>query len=323
MNDWQQIKSYLQGYHEIILLVHDKPDGDCLGSGLALCLGLSELGYKPVMLLPEAIPEIYHFLPGQQYVEIRTVSALPERLPVITVDCTDMERLNYVINSSNPILNIDHHVSNNYFGQLNIIDTDAAATGEIIYALFQEASVKITPDIATCLYVAISTDTGSFIYSNTTAKSLRIASDLLSKKTNLDLIRSELHEKRPLAELLTIKAALENLFISKDGKIIVCALAHNELKKKNLLTTETDGLIGMLRATEGVEVALLFKELQPELVKVSLRSKTYLDVNLLAGEFNGGGHAGAAGCTINGDLQNIQRLVLKKTKEHLEKAERL
>ncbi len=317
MNDWKNVQAFLEGCPEVILVVHDKPDGDCLGSGLTLCLGLAGLGYKPVMLLPEAIPEIYHFLPGQEYVEIRAKSALPESIPVITVDCSDMERLNYKINESNPVLNIDHHVSNTCFGLLNIVDTDAAATGEIVYSLLGEAKVEITPEMATCLYVAISTDTGSFIYSNTTAKSLRIASELLAQKTDLDLIRSELHETRPLSELLTIKAALENLFISEDGKMISCTLAYKELQEKKLLTTETDGLIGMLRATEGVEIALLFKELQPGLVKISLRSKSYLDVNALASEFNGGGHARAAGCTIKGDLQEVQRLVFKKTNEHL------
>lgn len=319
MSDWQELQRRLAGSERVVLLVHEKPDGDCLGAALALGLGLKDRGYKPVLLLPQPIPQIYEFLPGQDLIEVRPPGEINENNAVIAIDCTDLERTEYTLVGDNPMINIDHHISNTFFGGLNIVDTGAAATAEIIYRLFQEGLAKITPDMATLLYVAVSTDTGSFIYSNTTPQTLRIASELLVLKADLDLIRKNLHEKRPYGELVMVKTALCSLFLQGEDRIIGCKLTYSDLCKNNLITTDTDGLVGMLRATDGVEIALLFKELSPGVIKVSLRSKEYADVNKLAGELGGGGHPRAAGCTVRGKLNDVVDHVVSLAINHLKR----
>lgn len=314
MTEWSKIKSYLQGKSDIKLLVHDKPDGDCLGSALALGLVLESIGYKPEILIPDKMPEIYEFLPGQHLVAIRPPFLLSQDVLIIAVDCADKTRFDYLIpTSSGGVINIDHHISNTSFGDYNLIDSDAAAAGEIIYRLLAENDMEITGDIATCLYTAISSDTGSFSYSNTTYKTLQIAADLLAKGANIKQIRYNLFEKKPLEDLLIIKKGLENLYLSRDGRVAACTIAYRDLSENNLLTADTDNLINILRSTTGVEVALLFKEVLPEKVKLSLRSKEYYNVNDLAQQYKGGGHPRAAGCTITGNLKDVVHEVLQKT----------
>jgi phosphoesterase RecJ-like protein len=317
MSDWTKICSILAESKEAIILVHEKADGDCLGSALALAFSLHELGMKPVIYYPEEIPLVYRFLPGTEMLKIKAPGSLPESIPVIAVDCADKKRVVYDIPTNSPIINIDHHVSNDYFGTYNIVDTDAAAAGEIIYRILKDGGVRISPDMATCLYVAISTDTGSFSYSNITSETMKIASELLELGSDMNLIRENLYEKRPLSELLTIKAALANFCISEDGKLINCLLDFDTLNKDELIGADTDGLIGLLRATDGVEVALIFKEIEIGNVKVSLRSKSYVDVNIIAREFGGGGHSRAAGCTIKGNIHEIKDNVLKMVTPYL------
>jgi phosphoesterase RecJ-like protein len=317
MSDWNKICSILSESKEVIILVHEKADGDSLGSALALALSLQEMGINTLVLYPEETPLVYRFLPGMEMFKTQTARLLPENVPVIAVDCADKKRVLYDIPPSNTIINIDHHISNDYFGTYNIVDTDAAAAGEIIYRIFKDGGVRISPDMATCLYVAISTDTGSFTYSNTTSQTMRIASELLDLGSDISLIREQLYEKRPLKELLTIKAALENLFISEDGKLISCILDIDTMKKEDILGSDTDGLIGLMRATDGVEVALLFKEIEIENTKVSMRSKSYVDVNEIARQFRGGGHARAAGCTIKGNIREVRDSVIKKVTPYL------
>jgi len=317
MSDWKSISSILGKYRDVNILIHEKADGDALGSALALASILQQLGKKPQILYPEDIPTIYLFLPGLEVVKKQSPGLLEKEIPIIAVDCADEKRTAYKISAEHIVVNIDHHISNNNFGTINIVDSNAAAVGEIIYRILKEAELKITPQMATCLYVAISTDTGSFSYSNTTAETMRIASELIVIGADLDLIRKNLHEKRPLRELLTVKLALASLFISNDSKIIGSILAYDTLRENDLLNSDTDGLIALLRATEGTEVTLLFKEIGPDEIKVSLRSKVYVDVNQIASEYGGGGHARAAGCTIRGNVFDVKDNFIKKVEQYL------
>lgn len=317
MSDWESICSILEAHKDVNILIHEKADGDALGSALALAYILKQHGKNPQILYHEDVPATYLFLPGLEMVKKQTPGPLDKSIPIIAVDCADDKRTAYKISSDYTIINIDHHISNNYFGTYNIVDCSAAAVGEIVYRILKDADLGITPKMATCLYIAISTDTGSFSYSNTTAETMRIASELIIIGADLDLIRRNLHEKKPLRELLTVKLALANLFFSKDSKIISSVLDYDTLNEKNLLNTDTDGLLALLRSTEGTEVTLLFKEIKPGEVKVSFRSKEYIDVNQVASEYGGGGHARAAGCTINGNVFDVKDTVVKKVEQYL------
>jgi len=317
MSTWQKIKAYLEPYKDIILLIHEKPDGDCLGSALALGHHLISEGYHPLLYYPDPIPAIYDYLPGQEMIKHYQEKNLPEGIPIIAVDCADSGRILYNLPHGAPLINIDHHSSNDSFGEFNLIDAKAAATGEIIYELLSEAEKKITVPTATCLYVAISSDTGGFRYSNTTAKTFRIAGELLNLGAKIDYIRENLFDRHPLSELITIKLAFANMQFSLEGKLAWSILSYKELLANNLLDVDTESVISLLRSVEGVEAALVFKELEPAKVKISFRSKKYLDVNLLANEFGGGGHARAAGCSLEGNLKEITNKVLNRAQVRL------
>ncbi len=318
MSDWQRIISYLPKEEEIILLVHEKPDGDCLGSALALGLHLKEAGFRPRLFLPEPIPVTYAFLPGQELIEIYRNKQVPQGRPIIAVDCADPGRIVYILPEDTPIINIDHHCSNTSFGDFSIVDPGAAATGEMIFTLLKESPLITSPQAATCLYVAILADTGSFCYSNTTAATLHIAAELLELGADIESIRDNFFDKRPLVELLNIKLALTNLQFAGNKRIAWSALSYQELAEHDLLHTDTDSVINLMRSVEGVEAAIIFRELVPGKIKVSFRSQKQINVNLLAGEFGGGGHARAAGCSIDGDLDKIITKVINRAKEYLD-----
>lgn len=317
MSEWNAICSVLDASNNVHILIHDKADGDALGSALAVAHVLQSLGKTAEILYSEDVPYIYRFLPGLEMVKKQAPGFLNHEIPIIAVDCADEKRSAYTLTNKNIVVNLDHHISNNYFGVLNIVDAKAAAVGELLYRIFKDALITITPNIATCLYVAISTDTGSFSYSNTTADTMKIAGELIDLGADLDLIRQNLHEKKPLSELLTVQSALANLFFSSDAKIIGSVLDYAALKENGLLDADTDGLIGLLRSTEGTEVTLLLKEIAPGEVKVSLRSKVYVDVNEIAREFGGGGHTRAAGCTIKGSLAEVKADLIRKIEQYL------
>lgn len=310
MSNWLEISSLIKDYQEIILVVHEKPDGDCLGSALALGLYLQGEGYQPLLYHAEPIAPHYDFLPGQELIKIEAGQNLPAGKPIIALDCADLSRISYDLPTNAPLLNLDHHYSNSLFGDFNLVDPTAAATGEIIFALLPRE--KITPEIATCLYVALSSDTGSFSYSNTTAQTFFIASQLLKQGAAIELIREHLFARRPLKELLMIKLALAKMQFALKGKVVWSVLSYQVLAEDDLLETDTESVISLLRSVEGVELALVFKELEAGRVKISFRSKKVCNVNLLAQEFGGGGHARAAGCSLEGNLTEITKNVIER-----------
>jgi phosphoesterase RecJ-like protein len=319
MSNWQKIKEYFKKQQEIILLVHEKPDGDCLGSALALGHHLREEGYQPKIFHPEPIPNTYDYLPGHEMIKIYPKKELPAGKPIIAVDCADAGRILYPLPQNTPIINIDHHCSNSFFGDFNLVDASAAATGEMVFTLLKHAPQKISAATATCLYVAILADTGSFSYSNTTSETLQIAAELLAHGADIELIRYNFFDRRPLVELLTIKHALTNLQFSAQNKIAWSALSYQELVAHNLLNTDTDSVLNLMRSVEGVEAAVVFRELEPFKIKISFRSQKHLNVNLLANEFGGGGHCRAAGCSIEGNLAEITTKVINRAEEYLKK----
>jgi phosphoesterase RecJ-like protein len=318
MTAWSKIMSLIQDYQQIILLLHEKPDGDCLGSALALGLHLQSEGFQPLIYHPEKINREFSFLPGQDLIKYYTKQVLPEK-PVIAVDCAAENRLLYTLPQNVPIINIDHHQSNTFFGDYNLVEPKAAAAGEIIFKLLQNAQKSISAEMATCLYVAVATDTGYFRHSNTTAETFFIAGKLLNYGAAVDLIREHLFEKRPFKELKIIKIALDKLQFAQEKRIVWTVLSYEDLAANGLLNIDTEKIISLLRSVAGVQVALVFKELEPRKIKVSLRGKQGYDVNLLAQHFNGGGHAQAAGCSLEGNLKESVNLVIKKTADLLEK----
>lgn len=307
----KQIAELLQNSSTIILTAHIHPDGDCLGSMLALNEYLASRGKSVKMVLDDEVPALYNFLPGYETIGKPTTKVISADLLII-LDASDIERIGKVKEHVNaPILNIDHHISNTKFADYWYINSKSAATGEIILELLNQLKAKITPTIATCLYTAIATDCGFFRYANTSVQTMRYAADLMEFGANPNAI-SEYMETKPLESILTLAKVLETLELHHHGKIATITVSPDTLD--NLDSTE--GFINYPRIIEGVEIAIMFKIMNEGTIRISFRSKT-VDVSKLALSFGGGGHIRAAGCAIIGRIEDVKKKVLNSAIKQL------
>lgn len=300
----KQIAALLQSSNTIIITAHIHPDGDCLGSMLALHEYLESRGKSVKMILDDEVPALYNFLPGYGNIAKPTTKVISADLLVV-LDASDIERIGKVKEHVNaPILNIDHHVSNTKFADYWYINSKSAATGEIILQLLTLLNAKITADIATCLYTAIATDCGFFRYANTSVQTMRYAADLIEYGAKPNSI-SEYMETKPLESVLTLAKVLETLELHYHGKIATITVFPDTLDTLD----STEGFINYPRIIEGVEIAIMFKIMNEGTIRISFRSKT-VDVSTLAFSFGGGGHVRAAGCAIIGIIEDVKKKVL-------------
>ncbi len=297
---------------EIYIISHTSPDGDNVGSILAMGLALKKIGKKIKIIKSDIIPSDYQFLPHidiiQEYDE-KSIDLL------IVLDCSDIERLGklkYIISKSTKVINIDHHVSNTAFADYNIVDSKACATGEIVYSFLEKMGIEIDEEIATCIYTAINTDTGSFMYESVTDKTHEIAADLLRKGINKKKIVLNLYQSRSMERTNLFIDCLSTFKTYYDNKIAVVKVTQDMLKKANAQMEDTEGIISFVKDTKGVEVACLLKENNEGIIKISLRSKEYVDVSKVCSEFNGGGHIRAAGCSLNVDIESAEKIIVQK-----------
>jgi phosphoesterase RecJ-like protein len=315
----KQIGLEIEKVPEAALFSHVSPDGDCLGSMLALGLALESLGKKVSYYNAGPIPGNLKFLPHADLIS----SCLPDKLPkmLIFIDCAEVERVNGLPVkkqlAGKTVINIDHHVSNDFFGTINWIDPTAAATGEMVYTLIRKLGIMITEKIAINLYTAIITDTGRFSFSNTTAKSFRVAAELVRTGIDLVAINNILFEQKSLAQTRLLQKALANLELYRGGEIAVILLSQKDFNETEAEENLSEGLVNYARNIEGVEAAALLKEVGRQEIKVSFRSNTWLDVNKVASQFGGGGHIRASGCTIDLPLSEAKTAVISALEEGL------
>lgn len=300
----KQIATLLERSNTIVLTAHMQPDGDCLGSMLALYQHLKSIGKTVRMILDDDIPVLYTFLPGYEMIEKPATTIITADLLII-LDASDAERIGKVkTHVDAPILNIDHHVSNTKFADYWYIDTQSAATGEIIFQLLTLLKSTITTEMATCLYTAIATDCGFFRYANTSVQTMHYAAALMEYGVHPNVI-SEHMETKPLGSILTLGKVLETLKLHHHGKIATITI----LPDVSASLDSTEGFINYPRVIEGVEIAMMFKVMNDGTIRISFRSKT-ADVSKLAFSFGGGGHARAAGCAITGTIDHVMKEVL-------------
>ena len=313
MNRLVDIAMAIERAERVLLCGHLMPDGDSLGSVLAMGLTLEKLGKKVTMAGPDLVPAVYDFLPGS---ERFLVGDPPEGLydTLIVLDCSVPERLGKgyqkLLLRDMVIINIDHHAGSTPFGTYRYVDPLAAAVGEIIFDLFNLMKVSITLDAAICLYTAIITDTGSFKYDNTTPDTHRRVTKLLEIGVPAAQVNIRLYEEKPKAALLLLGAALNTLSISPCEKVCWMTVNRDILRSTGAEDEHTDGLVNYTRSIVGVQVGLLFREISDGRYKISFRSKDTVDVNQLAALFGGGGHPRAAGCVMQGDLGEIQEKIV-------------
>lgn len=320
MNELRDIARQLMEYDELVLLGHDIPDGDCIGSMLGLQLALRSLGKRVEMILADPVPPIYHYLPDWDAIKKPGAVTLP-RAAAVFLDCSDQCRVKPAVRAAlqeaSTIINIDHHPDNSLFGDYNFVSPQAAATAEIVFNLLGLMPVQVTADMADCLLAGIIMDTGRFLNSNTTSATMRIAASLLELGASVEKARNHLFESKPVQEVLILKQALQHLNMSADGRVAWMSLSYEEARKAGAQDYHPEGVVNYARMIAGVEVGMLFREVNPGEVKVGFRSRGSVDVSSLAKEFGGGGHRLAAGASFDGSLAAVQARVVARVKEVL------
>ncbi|MCL6614202.1 MAG: bifunctional oligoribonuclease/PAP phosphatase NrnA [Firmicutes bacterium] len=293
-----------------LLTTHLHPDGDGLGSMLALGRALKNRGKSVEMVMAEGVPSPYTFLAGAEEVRRAPAAGFAPSL-VVALDCGDRERMALPFDPHLPILNIDHHLSNDLFGRINLVDPEAAATGEIVHRLLVAGGYEFDAEIATALYVAVATDTGFFRYTNATRSAFTLAARLVEEfSLEPGKIAEVVHEQKSLNAIMLLGLVLATIRLALDGTVAWMYLSQEMLARYPVEIEETEGFINYARSIVGVEIALFFKEARPGEVRVSWRSGPTVDVSQMAAYFGGGGHARAAGCTIQAELKEAVKLVL-------------
>ena len=319
-DDWEAglpgVAGAIRDHQSFVLLEHEKPDGDSIGSGLAMVQALRSMGKQAILVSADPHPAVYDFLPGRPYYTRSAYLEPADFSPEVAIflDCTDPERAGDALKlaQGKVWLNIDHHVSNSRFGDARLVDPGASATGEIVFRLLESMGAEITKDIATCLYVAIVTDTGGFRYQNTTSECMRVAASLLERGVSAWSVAEQVFETRTVSSLLLLGRVLSTLRLYRGGKIASVVVTREMMKAAGATPEETEGIIAYPRSIAGVEVALFFRENEDgKSFHVSLRSRSRVDVAEVAVSLGGGGHPRAAGATVEGDLEQVTSKVME------------
>lgn len=323
MKDYQDSLSQAAdfiGRHQCFLLVnHVNPDGDATASMLAMGMILRKLGKEAVMANEGSTPQKFSFLSGFSDIKNGSLNQSEEKFnAIISCDCGDFSRIGKLTQwfaEEYELLNIDHHPTNDGFGTVNLVRTNASATAEVIYDLLKELKVPPFPELATCIYTGLMTDTGGFRYSNTTPYVMNIASELLDHQVRPDQIADRVLESITRAHLALLKRALPTLEFGEEERIASLTVTQQDMVETGALLEDLDGIVHYAKNIEGIEVGILYKEKEEGNVKVSLRSKEYINVADIALSLGGGGHIRAAGCTICESIEEAKNIINKKLKE--------
>ncbi len=310
-----QIIHQLKNSHKLLLTTHSNPDGDAIGSLIAMGLALTFLNKKIILYNESVIPAVYRFLPAVDQV-VSSLDGSNDVDTAIILDCGDLPRIGKaepVISQIAIIINIDHHITNTGFGSLHWIDTSACATAEIVYRIIKKLNVPIDRDIAISIYTGILTDTGSFRFSNTNRNAFAICEEMIERGVNPYHIAQHVYGTYSLGRIKLLNLALESIEISKNGKLSLMTLTRDMLDETRTEPQDADGLINYARGIESVKVAVLIQEHKNDatisgqnLFHVSLRSNGEIDVASIASSFGGGGHASAAGFSIQSTLPDLK-----------------
>jgi len=316
------VESILAALNEaktICVVGHVRPDGDCIGSQLGLALALDAAGKEVTVWNQDAVPPKLRFLdPARRF---RRPSSGHRFDVVVATDCAALERMGRVtdhIEDRGLFINIDHHASNTLYADLNWVSPREPSTGELIFDLCHLAGWKITRPLASCLFTAISTDTGSFQYLSTTPDTLHTAAELVEHGADLGQICEEVYQSYPLTRVKLLRHVYTNFRLTHNDHTAYFWLRKRDYTRAGASTEEAEGLIDHIRSIDGVVVAVVFEELDDEVTRVSWRSKTEaVNVAALAEVFGGGGHKAAAGARIQGRPLGVQRRVLGSIKRAL------
>lgn len=315
-----QIAKELKKAKSAIITAHIDPDGDAIGSSLAMAGILSKLNIASFVYAQDGIPKTYHFLPGIERIKNKVPPNLHFDL-AITLDSSDLSRVGDKIDLktlANKIINIDHHPDNDMYGAVNFVSA-SSSTAELIFELAQYLHIKLDLNIAECLYVAMITDTGNFRYENTRHSTFLMAADLVATGLSIHDICTHIYDTKSIAAVKINSLALSNLEFSKNFKVAWTMVTQEMMKRVNAQSEDLVGIVDQIRSIEGVEVAILFREDQGK-IKINLRSKQNVNVSEIAGCFGGGGHFKAAGIALDGPIEKARDKVVLETLKFVEAA---
>jgi phosphoesterase RecJ-like protein len=320
---FHEIAGAINRAKRIVILSHVRPDCDAIGSQLALLLSLQQLGKEVSAWNEDGLPESYRFL--QKSDLIRQPPKEPEDFDLaIALDTASQQRLGtalQAIRRADKWINIDHHASNPGYGDLVYIDPVAPATGQLVYELIRAEKFPFTQAAADALYAAISTDTGSFRYPNTTARTFEIAAELMRSGADGAGIANKLYESYPKRRVQLLGQLLPQAVFDTDDRVVSMALTNETKQHLKIQPDDIDGLIDYVRSVDTVVVAVFFEELAEGRIRLSMRSKDdRVDVNKICGEFGGGGHPRAAGARIRGNMEEVRSKVLKRVSHEITKS---
>jgi len=299
-----------------LITAHVRLDGDALGSELALYLMLKDMGKKAVIYNQDETPQQYHFLPGAQNI-VNELGDIGQYDVGVVLDCSNLERVgekSAQIEKIQTLINIDHHISNGGFCKLSMLDGQASSTGELLYRLMREMRCDMTKDICTNLYAAIITDTGGFRYASTHRDTLQVAGDLVENGANPQWISENIYENDSPARLKLLAKVLETMSLDLENKVGSLFVTQEALLKTGASLDHSEGFVDIPRTVKGIDISVLYSQLESKYYKISLRSKGQINVEKVARKFGGGGHVNAAACRIKGDIGEVKMLIAEAIK---------
>jgi phosphoesterase RecJ-like protein len=308
-----------RSHPRFLITSHARPDGDAIGSVLAMAEILEQMGRECIVVFADEIPAIYRTMPNIHRVRLtRDARAVEPDLavPAVVLECDGIPRTGLAGLEGRPLINIDHHASGRPFGVANWIEEDACAVAAMVYKLAIVAGVKITPSMATCLYTAIVSDTGSFTYSSTTAETFAIAHDLSAHGANPSQIARDIYFSNPESKIRLLGTALSNL--QTEGPVAWSWVTSHDMDRAGAGAEDCEGVVNYLISIAGVESAVFLREIpSADQYRLSIRSKGKIDVAQIAESFGGGGHRSASGCTLDGPLTVATERILQQLRTGL------
>lgn len=321
-NSYSDLKEQIANAESIVVFSHVNPDGDTLGSNLAISLMIEKYFNKKVdSVFVGKLPNIYSYLPNfDRFIDVQNLDKNKQYDLAIAVDVASKDRMVFgtqIFDNAKTKANIDHHKTNIGYADVNIVDGDAACVGIILYKIFKTWDLEITKDVARCIYTSLLTDTGGFKYENTTPETFELAAELVRLGVSPTYEFRACYETKPQSMVQFQAYVVSNTVFYNSGKIAFSKITRSDMSKFNATDDYTEGIVEVLRTSKNVEIAAILKETKEGYTKVSLRSKT-LDVTPIVMDFGGGGHTFAAGCTIKKPIAIAFDKLLKRVQSEIE-----
>lgn len=321
-NSYSDLREQIANAESIVVFSHVNPDGDTLGSNLAISLMIEKYFNKKVdSVFVGKLPNIYSYLPDfERFIDVQNIDKNKQYDLAIAVDVASKDRMVFgtqIFDNAKSKANIDHHKTNIGYADVNIVDGDAACVGIILYKIFKAWDLEIPKDVARCIYTSLLTDTGGFKYENTTPETFELAAELVRLGVSPTYEFRACYETKPQSMVQFQAYVVSNTVFYNSGKIAFSKITRSDMSKFNATDDYTEGIVEVLRTSKNVEIAAILKETKEGYTKVSLRSKT-LDVTPIVMDFGGGGHTFAAGCTIKKPIAIAFDKLLKRVQSELE-----